>query len=482
MFCCAQNMENYNSFRENLLSGFKKERQDIYNRYNSFRDSINAEYSKSLRGDWGNYSRSNPKPRPKEDNFVPPTPYVEPQEDKKTVVTPTVAPNNIPDIKPSPQPEPIEPIKDKPVPGNDKFRFKFYGIEESVRIPKEADLGVLQVNNNDKIANAWRQLSKDGIDNTVYDLLQIRSRYNLCDWSYLQLLESLASQFCRNKNAATMLMSYLFCQSGYQMRLGHDGNNLYMLFGSKHQIYEKPYFDIGGISFYPYTSTASSLSVCPARFQGETPLSLLIGSEQKLGNELSDKRYIQSSKNPDFAVYAQVPVNLIKFFETYPPSSIGGNSLTRWAMYANTPLSQSVRESVYPALRNLISGCNKLEAANKLLNWIQTSFEYQVDENVWGHDRAFFVEESLYYPYTDCEDRSILYSRLVRDLLGLDVALVYYPGHLATAVRFEEDVDGDAMLINGKRFTVCDPTFIGAPVGSQMPNLDLSKVRSIVLD
>lgn len=69
----------------------------------------------------------------------------------------------------------------------------------------------------------------------------------------------------------------------------------------------------------------------------------------------------------------------------------------------------------------------------------------------------------------------------MRDLLGLDVALVYYPGHLATAVCFTEDVAGDSMMIDGRNFTVCDPTYIGAPVGSQMPDLDYGKVRVLVL-
>ena len=117
-----------------------------------------------------------------------------------------------------------------------------------------------------------------------------------------------------------------------------------------------------------------------------------------------------------------------------------------------------------------------------LLNWVQTGFVYEYDDKVWGHDRAFFAEETLYYPYCDCEDRSILYSRLIRDLLNLDVALIYYPGHLATAVCFDQDVQGDAMIINGRKFIVCDPTYIGAPVGAQMPDLEYDKAQAIVLN
>lgn len=105
---------------------------------------------------------------------------------------------------------------------------------------------------------------------------------------------------------------------------------------------------------------------------------------------------------------------------------------------------------------------------------------YEYNDKVWGHDRAFFAEESLYYPYCNCEDRSILFSRLVRDLLGLDVILVFYPGHLATAVAFTDNVDGDYIELNGKHYIICDPTYIGAPVGLTMPDMD-NKMAKIVL-
>lgn len=108
-----------------------------------------------------------------------------------------------------------------------------------------------------------------------------------------------------------------------------------------------------------------------------------------------------------------------------------------------------------------------MEAVNKLLNWVQTAFVYEYDDKVWGHDRAFFSEETLYYPYCDCEDRAILFTRLVRDLLGLQTILVYYPGHLACAVCFTDKVAGDYILLDGKRFVITDPTYIGAPVGKQ---------------
>src|SRR5574344_2037861 len=116
-----------------------------------------------------------------------------------------------------------------------------------------------------------------------------------------------------------------------------------------------------------------------------------------------------------------------------------------------------------------------------LLKYVQTGFVYEYDDKVWGEDRAFFAEETLYYPYCDCEDRAILFTRLVRNLVGLKCALVYYPGHLAAAVHFTDSVNGDYLQVNGERFTIADPTYINAPVGRTMPKMMNRSATAILL-
>ena len=53
--------------------------------------------------------------------------------------------------------------------------------------------------------------------------------------------------------------------------------------------------------------------------------------------------------------------------------------------------------------------------------------------------------------------------------MGLDVVLLDYPEHLSTAVCFTEDVEGDYLVLNGKKYIACDPTYIGANIGMSMP-------------
>lgn len=510
-------------YGQNFANDYDAWRKKAAGKYESFRHECNTRYAQFLREAWSSY-KGETREMPPEEKPVPPQPFIEPIHENTPDTTPDVTPDTTPDIVPdttpdvipdtiplpspdstpevipdrenieppviveptvpAPQPLPIEPIRETPLPRQDNISFNFFGTPLKARIPTNTD-AKLNARSTDAIADAWLSLSSDdAINNTIRDCLETRIRLNLCDWAYLQFLDTLASNLCPDKNFATLLAAYLFCQSGYQMRLGLDGDKLVLLYGSRHTIFRKMYFKDGGDEFYPYGETSGEISMCNMPYEGETPLSLLIPKEQKLGDDMSQLRQINSKRYYDMKIESQVPVETVNFFDTYPTSCLDNNPLTRWAMYANTPLSKKTRDMIYPALIETIQDKTQLEAANRLLNWIQTGFVYEYDDEVWGQDRAFFAEETLYYPYCDCEDRSILFSRLVRDLLGIDVALIYYPGHLATAVCFDkgEKVDGDAISIGGRRFTICDPTYIGAPVGAQMPGLSLAQTEAILLN
>lgn len=93
-----------------------------------------------------------------------------------------------------------------------------------------------------------------------------------------------------------------------------------------------------------------------------------------------------------------------------------------------------------------------------------------------------FAEETLYYDFTDCEDRSVLFSWLVRMFTELEVVGLDYPGHIATAVAFKENLNGDAVTWKGKRFVICDPTYIGAGIGECMPEFRNSQPEIIEIN
>ncbi len=473
---CTHSVWAQNTFRD-AYEAFKRNAEK---EYEDFRQKANQEYADFVRKAWEEYQILPAVKKPKEEERPP---VIRPKEDKGKPVenTPIVIDEVVTPPQPEPQPLPVAPIKEQAQPEPTWVSFVLFGTDMKVRF-NDGQRFTLPDCQPNTIAKTWERMATEDYNNTIRDCLELRIERGLSDWTYLLMLQKMAEACMGKGNEASLLMAFVYCQSGYEMRLGMTGNKLYMLYASRHEIYDLSYFMIDDERFYPFDCKEKSMEICGASFPDEEPLSLLITNKQSLAYRPSQTRTLTSEEYPGVSVKTCVNQNLMDFYNTYPSSKLGDNFMTRWALYANTPMAEDVAKSLYPALQEKIKGISQKEAMERLLNFTQTAFVYEYDDKVWGDDRAFFAEETLFYPYCDCEDRSIFLSRLVRDLLGLKVILVYYPGHLAMAVKFTEDVKGDYIQLNGERYVVCDPTYIGAPVGMTMPDMDNATAKVILLE
>mgnify|MGYP003291561739 CR=1 FL=1 len=389
--------------------------------------------------------------------------------------------------EPEEQPQPMVPI----VPlmqERDYVSVSLYGTLVSVAFPKEADLYLNSVDEMG-IADLWEQIADTVVpsrfDITLTSCLKHREDMNLCDWAYLQLVQSVAQRRYGDTNEATIFASYIMAQSGYKIRLAYTEAYVYMLFASHHEIYRMSRYLLDGEYYYRVGGRGEhTCYISDVGYDKEQKLSLCITKEQMIDYELSDTISITSSKG--WILNFQTNMNLIYFYEDYPTGNLfGGEEYSKWLVGVNTPLDAVTKSTLYPQLKDSIHNLTHWEAVSNILNWVQTGFTYALDNEVWGSDRIFFADETLYYPNSDCEDRAILFSILVRDILGLDVILIYYdnPAHLAVAVHFpEEEKEGVYFTYNDKRYILCDPTYKGAPIGKQMPYYTLGQGRIIVID
>ena len=486
---CLSSSAQVDDFRK----AYDEFRNQAQQEYEDFRKKANEEYAEFMRKTWENHKTLPAKPKPIEKD-VPPV-VIKDEEKKRPIEdTPVIIEEEIDIPAPTPQPKPISPIKEKEG-ESDRLAFALYGTKMSVRLVPSQKIKLAKLDINE-IAKTWDVLSSDDYNNVIRDCLELRIKHQLCDWAYLRMIDKLSSSFLgEGTNEAELFKAFLYCQSGYQMRLAMANNHLYMLYASQHFMFEKPCWQIDNIFYYADNCNAEQIQICEASFPHEQAMSLYIPNEQILDQIKSANRTLKSEDVDWLSVEVSEDENVIKFCNDYPTSCIGDDFMTRWAIYANTPLNNSTKEQLYPQflsffeaiknsfeedgtdMRNYVPACVDL-----ICHWIQTAFVYEYDDKVWGGDRAFFADETLYYPYCDCEDRSILLTRMVRDLLGLKCALVYYPGHLATAIAIGEDVKGDFIRINGTKFLVCDPTYIGAPIGMTMPGMDNQSAKVIVLN
>lgn len=463
--------------QENAFKEFEEFKQQALQEYDDFRKKANEEYASFMAEAWKIFETQpavDPPTRPKptlpelvdNDPELTPKPSPRPNVGPVRVPDPVAVPElSRPDQNTMPErPKPIEPIRPNAVPMTAAQNVYMYGSPFAFHLDN-IHTATLKDASEKSVAKMWRQLSDPSNDYLIAECLQQRDARNLCDWAYVKLTQSVAEQqYGKGANEAVVLQMYLLTQSGYQVRIGRDDKgHLVLLIGSKEQIYLYKYFLLDGIRFYliDRSFNKKGLSIFDHAFPRERSLSLDL-TQPQLKVEKTVQRTLTSKRYPDVSIVVQTNSNLISFYNDYPLNS-------RWENYSKASLSDVVKESLYPALRQAIANKTELQAANILLNFVQTGLEYKTDDAQFGYERPLFPDESIYYPYCDCEDRSILFSCLVRELLGLEVVLLDYPTHIATAICFNEPANGDYFLLDGKKYIICDPTYIGANVGECAP-------------
>lgn len=477
--------QDFEAFRQSMESRFDSFRIQKEEEFEKYRAKLNAEFAEFMRQSWSRFEGNPAQPAPPPIPDVPPVVFPELDE----IVLPD---DEIPfdDILPiifeEDEPIPLLPLPEKTDPEIDpempEVKLAFYGTSCSARFD-EAHRVSMRNCSESSAADMWEDLAAGGYDILIKDCLKIREELDLCDWAYYQLTESFSKEIYGYTNEAVMLQAFIMSQSGFKFRLGRtDDKKLHILLGTSDGLYDYPYYVIGGEEYYLTDgSMDESMYVFDKAFPGEKSIRLTMNRHMGLDVKQSTPKFLKSEKYDNVAAEVAVNGNLIAFYNDYPHPFKKGDPYSSWVFYAVAPLSAEVESELYSALIPRISGLTKAEAADVLLNFVQTAFDYKTDGDFWGYERSFFPEETLHYPYCDCEDRAILYSRLVRDLLGLKVVFLYYPNHLATAVAFDEEVRGDYILIDGERYVVCDPTYINASIGMTMPSMDNSTVKVVVI-
>lgn len=464
-YVCAQNtFEEYKKQKEQAFKSYQTKKQKEFNEY---RKKKNLEFAKYIANKWETMQVFKGKatkilPKPVDPIVAPDTPT--PDFDITEIPIKDIIPS-----KPSPildNPVKLPPLQEKE-PLNTKTQITFLGTPCYVELNNQLTFS-LNGTSEKEISRIFNKLSDSKYDNLFKDCAQIYQEMKLNGWATLLLCKTISEKLLGKSNEAIILQTYLLTQLGYDARICNYKNHLYLMTTTTEDIARyyfitlnhKPYYiwdlNYRGEQVSTYKNNMKD-AICPIDFDHPTEMHLTYAP--------TTIKQIKSKRYPSAIASVKVNKNLIDYYNMMPVFS--GKP---WNIYARQALETPCYRELIPQLQTAIKNKTETEAANILLNWVQTGFEYKTDEEQFGFEKPFFKEEVIYYPYCDCEDRSILFSYLIKQILHLDVVLLYFPGHLATAVHFNNIVKGDYVLVNGEKYTICDPTFIGAEIGRCMPN------------
>jgi hypothetical protein len=129
-------------------------------------------------------------------------------------------------------------------------------------------------------------------------------------------------------------------------------------------------------------------------------------------------------------------------------------------------VSRIFQVSTVNALKPILSNFNESEKVDFLLKFTQLSFKYRHDNRIFGTEHWFYPEEMVHYDYSDCEDRSIFFSYLVSTLTDYSILGLKNDSHVFTAVEIPNSpIKRHVVEFTNAKYVICDPTYIGAPLG-----------------
>ena len=370
--------------------------------------------------------------------------------------------------RPEPAAEPRLPVSSTPMSplyrgesGRSKIAYGGLAFYLNNSLNRKCNLNGL---NENAIADAYEALCNSDYKPLLADCAQIRKDLRLNDWGVFTLVRQVADTYCGTANESIVMQQFLLNEMGYKARMARKAteDKMMLFVATDCSIYAHPYITLNGQNYYNLSGNNEQCQFYMC--QKDSPK-----AKNSVGMQLKEAPLFpgtvvsstHQAKGSAARVTVDVPKALMDFYKDYPQCD--------YSVYFNAPVNAAMENRILSSLAPLVQGRNEADAANILINFVQTAFQYQTDGQQFGYEKPFFVEELFYYPYSDCEDRAMLFSYLVRKLLGLDVVLLDYPEHIATAVRFNGNVSGDYLMVNGRKYIVCDPTYIGASIGMTMP-------------
>ena len=330
--------------------------------------------------------------------------------------------------------------------------------------------------NQEGIATFFNLLVHSNYEQLVQEIEATQKRFNLNDWGVYLLITELSKVYYKGLDEAKLFTWFLFNRLGYDVKVGLKEKHVVVMFYSKKTIYNTPNYLFKTKKFYVlaeyakgsrqrvYTYNKSSKNAAKAfdLEMQELPL---------LAKKIKEKKLSFVDEGKNYSILFKYNQNLIDFMSTYPQAD--------YTTYFNAHMENETYDAIAKGIKQCIEGKKMSVALNFVLHFVQKSFKYQVDEKQFGREKVMFAEETLYYDKSDCEDRAILFSYLVKKLFHIKVIGVKYRDHMATALYIP--MSGDSVQKGTRKYVIADPTYINANVGVSMKKYKSIRPESFIV-
>ena len=438
---------------KNLRDDFENFKNNELNDFENYKAEENKAFAEFLKQKWKEYTIKKEIPAP-----LKPIPLIQP----------------ISIVKPLPQPEidklpkiiinPIE-IKEKPSPPkyipvnfSTQLPIIFYGNSLLIGYNKEKICYCSSVS-EEGLSTYWNCMSKSFDGNFINQIDSICNNLSLNDWARYLLAKKISESIYENENDRVCFQFFVLNQINLDAKVARSNISLVLLLPTSETLYSYSYLTLMSKKYYVMSQSSGSYYTFNKSLSKDSK-SLDVNFYKPLNFDLNIKKTEVKQKNGQI-IQIRYNKNVTDFYNDVPQAE--------FKVLFNSKISSVTEEDLVREITPQIIGLNQLDAVNYLLHFVQYSFNYKTDQDQFGKEKWFYPEDMFCYPYSDCEDHSVLFAYLVKRLLNMKVIGLNYPSHVATAVLFNGNVNGDKITYKGNNYIVCDPTYIGSDAGMTMP-------------
>ena len=459
---------NFTSFcqikvRDTSLNEFEKFKLNQKLEFKEFKDKRDEEFANLLKNQWKTFELLKG-----DEPTIVPMPPIQPD---KLPPAPIQLNKNLPKLIQPVQKKvnPIDTSKIK-VAFSEKLplttEINFYNKNIEINYLKKFQISHTSLDEKG-ISDYWGKLSDCDYELFLNQLKQISFKLTLNDWANYELVSKISKKILTDESDQILFCFFILNHWGYDAKVGRRKENIVLLLPFENIIYKKSFLILNNKKFYIMNDDVSGLIQSFEQNFSNTnkKLDLKLYSSPMLGLDYTSKTLFL--KNSNKSIKIRYNSNLINFKSNYPSTELD--------VFFTSMVDPITENDLFETFSPLLKDKNELDAVNILLDFVENSFEYKTDIDQFGYEKFYFPEDIFYYKYSDCEDRAVLFSYLVKTLLKLEVIGLEYKTHVATAVKFNSNIIGDNIVFNNKTYIICDPTYIGSSAGMCMPQFKNEK-------
>jgi hypothetical protein len=342
--------------------------------------------------------------------------------------------------------------------------IEFYG--EQIPLVAHSDMQVQFFGGveEDNMIRFYKELEETSFYIFLDELDKAKVKYNLNDWLYYKLMKSAVKELYPGKSKIQLELTtwFLLSKGGWNTRLAYSGNNVYVYVFTEDELFEIPMIDDNGKTFVNLSGIGMEKKLRQGIYMlnftpgpNGHPFTFYLSSLPTFNPKKETRNYTFNFKGQQYQVDVKIDERIKQLMADYP--------IFAESEYLEVPFSETVGSSLIPQLKVFLNGKSDSESLEFLVSFTRSSFRYKKDQDYFGESKPMIAEEVFHYPFSDCEDRSALFYRLVKELLDLPMIIIAYPEHLTIAVAFSPKRGGDVINFKGRNYYVCDPT---GPVNS----------------